>query len=124
MTKTKRAKRMEKKAKRAKQTRTVLDTPTLKKLCDNAERLKFHNGPNRKFWEEVDPKGEHVITFAMRHSPNLAMWGDWRSKPDFPWNFDHNGGVNVRAVVSCRMKDGRRVDLLCDFDQPEFEALP
>lgn len=128
-TKTKRAKQAEKKAKRTRraktsdQTKTVLDTPTLRRLCANAEKLKFQNGPNKQFWREVDPDGEHVVWFWMRHSPNLAFWGKAVNDPDFPWNFSHNGGVNIRAMVSCQMKNGKRVELRCDFDQPDWDAL-
>lgn len=51
----------------------VFDTPTLKSLCDNAERLKFENEPNREFWKEADPKGEHVVMFAMRYPQMLPL---------------------------------------------------
>lgn len=101
----------------------TFDTATLKSLCDTAIRLKFDHGPDAEFWDHVHPDGEHVVTFWMRHSPCLQFWGTAVDHPDFPWDFSHNGGVNIRACVSCEMKNGRRVDLLCDFDQEEFEKV-
>jgi hypothetical protein len=39
----------------------ILTTGKLRNLCDQAESLNFSNGPNGKFWEDVDPKGIHVV---------------------------------------------------------------
>jgi hypothetical protein len=102
-----------------------MNTPTLKRLSDHAQELKFDHGPNDCFWQKVDPNGRHLVVFWMRHTPRYHLWGDWRSKPDFPWNFDHNDGVNVRARVLCKMKGTLKpTELLCDFDEQDFMALP
>jgi hypothetical protein len=101
--------------------RKEIDTPTLKRLCDHAQELKFANGPNDRFWQSVDPKGIHVCTESYYHSPNFAFW----QGIDHGFNFAHNNGVNIRAVMLCKMKGSRKpVHLLCDFDEQDFKALP
>jgi hypothetical protein len=98
-----------------------MDTSTLKRLCDRAEALKFANGPNDRFWQNVDPNGVHVCAYSFYHSPNLAFW----QGIDHGFNFAHNGGVNIRAIVLCKMKGTMKpTRLLCDFDEQEFKALP
>ena len=52
----------------------VLTTPQLRKLCDQAEALRFSNGPNARFWKEVDPKGFHVVALWFVHQPIFAFW--------------------------------------------------
>lgn len=102
-----------------------MNTATLKRLCDRAQELKFNHGPNDRFWREVDPNGRHLVVFWMHHTPRYHLWGDWRNTPDFPWNFNHNNGVNIRARVLCKMKGTMKpTELLCDFDEQDFKALP
>ncbi len=38
------------------------------------------------------------------------------------FNFDHNGGVNIRALVFCKMQ-GKPTFVRCDFDEPQFMDL-
>lgn len=100
--------------------RKQMTTATLRIICKNAQRLGFSNGPNGRFWRHVDAKGIHVCCESYFHTPNLAMWRN----VDHPFNFAHNDGVNIRAVVMCKMK-GRQdpVYLLCDFDEADFRKL-
>jgi hypothetical protein len=102
----------------------ALTTAQLRSLCDEAEALKFANGPNRAFWEDVDPKGPHVVDLWMEHQPFLAQWDGI----DHGFNFGHNGGLNIRAMVVAKMRRakkgrGRTVYLKCDFDCDSFMAL-
>lgn len=98
----------------------TLTTTQLKVLCDRAEALRFSTGPNERFWEDVDPNGRHVAGQWFRHWRCLEMWKGMTH----PFNFDHNGGVNIRALVFCKMTG--RVEptlILCDFDEPQFITL-
>ncbi len=98
----------------------VLTTAQLRRLTDHAEALKFSHGPNKRFWKSVDPRGRHVVAFWFEHRPVLRLW----EGIDHGWNFDHNGGVNVRALLLCKMKGGMKpTELLCDFDWNDFHAL-
>lgn len=99
----------------------VLTTPQLRTLCDQAEMLKFSNGPNDKFWEQVDPDGMHVVGIWFVHQPCLALWEGVQHK----WNFSHGGGKNIRALVLCKMRGKERLLVLkCDFDHEAFMKLP
>lgn len=95
----------------------VLTTPQLRRLCDQAEAIRFSNGPNARFWTEVDPNGFHVVGFWFVHQPCLAFW----EGVDHRWDFTHGGGRNIRAEVMCKMR-GRLepVYLKCDFDHEAF----
>jgi hypothetical protein len=98
----------------------ALSTAQLKALCDQAEALGFATGPNLRFWKDVDPSGFHVAGQWFRHRPCLAMWKGVKHS----FNFDHNGGVNIRALVLCKMKGKIEPHLLlCDFDEKQFVAL-
>lgn len=98
----------------------VLSTTQLRKLCDQAETLKFSNGPNEQFWDQVDPSGVHVVSVWFVHRPNLAMWRG----VDHPWNINHGGGKNIRAILLCKMRGkSKPAHLLCDFDFDAFMAL-
>ena len=98
----------------------ALTTAQLKALCDRAEALGFANGPDERFWQDVDPNGRHVAGDWFRHRPYLEFW----QGVEHSFNFDHNGGVNIRAVVLCKLR-GRvmPVTLRCDFDEPQFMGL-
>ena len=99
----------------------VLTTPQLRTLCDQAEDLRFSNGPNSKFWKEVDPNGIHVVGFWFVHQPRLYLW----EGVDHPWDFTHGGGQNIRALVLCKMRGRLKPsELLCDFDHEAFMKLP
>jgi hypothetical protein len=39
------------------------------------------------------------------------------------FNFDHNEGVNIRALLLCIGKGGDGLPLLCDFDCQAFMIL-
>lgn len=84
-------------------------TVTLRKLCDQAEALGLAEGPNAKFWEDVDEDGTHVASF------------------DFPGTgvVDHGGGQqSARAMVACKMRGRTEPQgLLCDFDYLVFTML-
>jgi hypothetical protein len=98
----------------------ILSTAQLRTLCDQAQALKFSNGPNERFWKDVDPRGVHVVALWFVHQPNLALW----EGVDHPWDFQHGGGKNVRALVLCKMRGRLKpTDLLCDFDYDAFMAL-
>jgi hypothetical protein len=98
----------------------TLTTPQLRKLCDQAEALRFSNGPKSKFWEDVDPDGEHVVGLWFPHRPCLQFW----EGVDHPWDFTHGGGKNIRALVLCKMRGSiKPCELLCDFDYEAFMAL-
>jgi hypothetical protein len=98
----------------------VLSTTQLRKLCDQALALKFSNGPNERFWREVDPSGVHVVGPWFVHRPRLAFWNG----VDHPWDFTHGGGKNIRALVLCKMRgEPKPTELLCDFDYEAFMAL-
>jgi hypothetical protein len=77
-----------------------LTTGELRTLCDLAKELRFSHVPNDKLWDAIDPGGTHVVTLWVQHRPDLDSWKD---KPH-AFDFTHNGGVNVRAVVACQMK--------------------
>lgn len=98
-----------------------MDTPTLRQMCDHALRLKFSNGPNGRFWADVDPDGVHVSAHSWYHRPCVEFWESIAHEFDF----SHNDGVNIRALVLCKMR-GRAEPtcVLCDFDADDFEALP
>ncbi len=97
-----------------------LTTAQLRTLCDQAEALHFSNGPNAKFWQDVDHKGINVVAFWFVHRPNLAFW----KGIDHPWDFSHGGGKNIRAHILCKMRNKwKPQDLLCDFDYDAFMAL-
>ena len=99
----------------------VLTTPQLRKLCDQAEALRFSNGPHARFWKEVDPTGVHIVGLWFVHQPNLALW----EGVDHPWDFAHGGGKNIRALVLCKMRGRRKpCELKCDFDYEVFMKLP
>ena len=95
----------------------VLTTPQLRNLCDQAQALRFSNGPNARFWKEVDPHGVHVVGVWFVHQPRLYLW----EGVDHPWDFSHGGGKNIRAEVMCKML-GRTEPcyLKCDFDYDAF----
>jgi hypothetical protein len=95
----------------------VLTTPQLRTLCDQAEKLKFSNGPNEHFWQTVDPNGVHVVGIWFVHRPRMYLW----QGVDHPWDFTHGGGKNIRAEVMCKML-GRTepCHLKCDFDHDAF----
>jgi hypothetical protein len=98
----------------------ILATAQLRKLCDQARALKFSNAPNERFWKKVDPKGAHVVGYWFVHQPNLAFW----EGVEHPWDFQHGGGKNIRAVVLCKMLGkAKPTELLCDFDYQAFMAL-
>ena len=95
----------------------VLTTPQLRRLTDQAEALRFSNGPNDKFWELVDPNGVHVVEIWFVHRPNLAFWKGIQHE----WNFAHGGGNNIRAFLLCKMLGTTKpTPLLCDFDHDSF----
>jgi hypothetical protein len=99
----------------------VLTTPQLRRLCDQAEALRFSNGPNAGFWKEVDPKGFHVVALWFVHQPIFAFW----EGVDHPWDFTHGGGKHIRAMVLCKMRGRMRpCELKCDFDYEAFMKLP
>ncbi len=99
----------------------VLTTPQLRTLCDQAEALRFSNGPNDKFWKQVDPNGFHVVELWFVHQPCLAFWEGVQHE----WNFSHGGGKNIRALVLCKMLGRIKPCVLkCDFDHDAFMALP
>lgn len=97
----------------------IMSTEQLRALCNRANDLKFANGPNATFWKEVERWGRHVIVLAFRHSPSLRMW----EGVDHGFNFEHNNGVNVRALVACQMKKGTQATILCDFDEEQYLAF-
>lgn len=104
--------------------RITLTTAQLRRLCEEAESLQFANGPNERFWKAVDPDGRHVVDLWMEHRPFLASW----EGIDHGFNFEHNGGLNIRAMVVARMKrnrsgQDRTVYLKCDFDHDSFMAI-
>lgn len=95
----------------------TLTTVQLRTLCDQADNLRFSNGPDSKFWEEVDPIGVHVVEIWFVHQPDLAFWNGRQH----PWNFAHGGGKNIRALLVCKMHGSMTPqDLLCDFDYASF----
>src|SRR4051794_18663385 len=95
----------------------LLDTPALKKLLEHSRQLHFDRLPGKKFWRRVDPNGRHVVTFAFRHRPNLAMWRG----VEHPFDFSHNGGVNVRAIVLTKLKGKRQPqEIVVDFDEKDY----
>lgn len=95
----------------------VLTTPQLRKLCDQAEKLKFSNGPNEHFWQTVDPDGIHVVGMWFIHQPCLAFWEGIKHE----WDFTHGGGKNIRAIVQCKMLGTMEPCYLkCDFDYEAF----
>lgn len=99
----------------------VLTTPQLRTLCDQAEKLKFSNGPNEYFWQNVDPNGFHVVEIWFVHQPNLAFWEGITHE----WVFTHGGGKNIRALVLCKMRGRKKPCVLkCDFDCEAFMRLP
>ncbi len=98
----------------------ALTTPQLKALCDRAEALGFASGPNQRFWLDVAPYGFHVAGNWFRHRPCLEIWKNVKHS----FNFAHNGGVNIRSFVLCKMKGRLEPTILrCDFDEPQFLAL-
>src|SRR5262245_31740210 len=97
-----------------------LTTQQLRTLCEQGEALGFANGPTPEFWDMVRPDEEgHLVEYWMEHRPHLPMW----EGIDHGFNFAHNGGVNIRALVACVGKGGRELPLLCDFDYHAFTAL-
>ena len=98
-----------------------LTTEQLKELCQQAERLHFSHGPNAQFWEDCHPEGPHVVWVWMVHRPNYRLWSDEYVQA-MGWDFSYNGGVNIRAMLDARMKDGSTIVLKCDFDQNAFSA--
>lgn len=98
----------------------ALTTPHLRTLCDQAEALRFSNGPNEKFWKEVDPNGHHVVELWFVHQPVLAFWEGVQHE----WDFSHGGGRNIRALVLCKMRGRMKPCVLkCDFDHDAFMKL-
>jgi hypothetical protein len=98
----------------------TLTTSELRKLCDQALALRFFTGPDDSFWTEVDSEGTHVVRSWFVHRPNLALW----EGVDHPYNFEHGGGKNIRALVECKMRgEPKPIPLLCDFDFDAFMAL-
>lgn len=109
------------KPRKAKHAVVALTTAQLRVLCDQAEVLRFSNGPNATFWNQVDPNGFHHVEFCFVHRPNLALWNG----VDHPWDFAHGGGKNIRAFLLCQMRGKtKRQELLCDFDYEAFVAMP
>jgi hypothetical protein len=101
----------------------LLTTDDLRRLLKRSRALNFSHVPDSRFDRDLDPDGFHISVTSWYHSPDLQFWNRAGIKHD--WNFAHNGGVNVRAVVLCKMR-GRTepAELMFDFDQHDFEALP
>jgi hypothetical protein len=97
----------------------IITTKQLEALCSRALKLNFANGPNDKFWEDVAGKGKHFVETAFLHRPYLPFWAGVKH----PFNFGHNGGVNIRAILLCQMKNGKRAVLICDFDEAQFISM-
>ena len=115
------SKNSSRKPRKAKHPVVVLATGQLRKLCDQAEALRFSHGPDATFWNQVDPNGFHHVAFWFVHQPNLALW----KGVDHPWDFTHGGGRNIRALVLCQMRGKtKQQELLCDFDYEAFLAIP
>jgi len=99
----------------------VLTTPQLRTLCDQAEALRFSNGPNERFWQQVDSNGHHVVEIWFVHQPSLAFWEGVQHE----WDFSHGDGKNIRALVLCKMRGRLKPCVLkCDFDYAAFMKLP
>jgi hypothetical protein len=61
-----------------------------------------------------------ALHFLIGIHTNLAMWRG----VDHPWDFQHGGGKNIRALVLCKMgRKSKPTQLLCDFDHAAFMAL-
>jgi hypothetical protein len=87
----------------------VLPTAQLRKLCDHAEALGLPEGPNAKFWNEVDEEGRHVVSFNYPRTGIVTF---------------ASGKEAVRAMILCKMRGRLRPQgLLCDFDQDDFSTL-
>jgi hypothetical protein len=98
----------------------VLSTQRLRQLCEHAEQLKFATGPSEKFWTLVKPDGRHVCFLWSEHRPKLWLW----QGIDHGFNFDHNNGVNIRAMLLCEMKGTKEPGILrCDFDWHDWQAV-
>ena len=80
----------------------VLTTPQLRKLSKHSQELKFSHVPIARFWRNVDPSGKHLVSYWFGHQPVMEMW----QGIDHGWNFAHNNGLNVRAILLCNDEGG------------------
>jgi hypothetical protein len=82
----------------------VVDTPTLKRLCDKARRSRFNKLLDPKVQDKLDPGGKHVLSHEMLH----------------------NDGQCVRAMCVLLKLSGRDEPLegMLDFDLEGWNDLP
>lgn len=97
-----------------------MTTQQLRTLCDQGEALGFAHGPTPEFWDVVHPdETRHLVEFWMEHRPYFPIW----EGIDHGFDFAHNDGLNVRALLSCVGKRGEERLLRCDFDHHAFMTL-